>query len=113
MKVKRRLGEAYALYRLRVGRGTAYTSEVQGLLDALQKGGVIILIVHSYFHVLPPLWLLPIFWLTQKIFEFGMGLLDEKYLHWWQFENNYQSEHLNPWNKELMDAVRRIEKKLE
>lgn len=109
MAWKRKFGEAYILYRIRSGRGASFTGELDGLLNALQRGGVIILIINQYFHWLTPLWLLPAFWLAQKLFEYFAGWYDEKKLGWWQFENNYVTANTNPYMVKMMNHLIKIE----
>lgn len=111
MNWKRRFGEAYIKYKIRVGRGSTFTAEIEGVQNAFQKGGVIILIIKAYTGYLPPLWILPIIWLAQKMFEYFMGKYDQEHLHWHQFENQFASE-LNPWNTEVLERIKNIEEKL-
>lgn len=106
---KQMLGEIFVKYRIRVTRGSTFTSEIEGILNSFQKGGIIILLVNTYTGFLVPLWVLPLLWATQKIFEFSMGFLDEKYLHWWQYENRYTTEKLNPFNQEVLQRLRDLE----
>lgn len=104
------MGEAYIKYRMRVGRGNSYTGEINGLVDSLSKAGVIVIIISQYFNYKVPLWVLPLGWLVQKIVEFMLGYADEKYLHWWHFENEYLARNLNPWNQEVMAKLDQITK---
>lgn len=104
---KRKFGEAYIKYKIRVGRGASFTAEVEGLLGAVQKGGVIILLVKAYFGYLPPIWILPLIWFGQKYFEYKMGKYDQEELHWHQFENQFASE-LNPWNNEVLEKINKL-----
>lgn len=110
--LKYKIGSIFIKYRIRSGRGQVFTAEFEGLLSAIQKGGVIILLIKTYFGFLPPVWVLPIIWFGQRILEYILGLWDEKYLHWWMFENNYNSEHLNPWNKDLKDRIIDIQQRI-
>lgn len=105
---KRRFGEAYIKYKIRVARGSSFTSEVEGLQNAFQKGGVLILIIKAYTGYLPPLWILPIIWVAQKVFEYFMGKYDQEKLHWHQFENQFASE-LNPWNTEVLERLKNLQ----
>jgi hypothetical protein len=109
---KRRFGEAYMLYKIRAGRGAVFTAELEGLQNAFQKGGIIILLVDAYFHWLPPLWILPILWAAQKAFEYFMGWYDEKHLGWWRFSSEYEQRNVNPWNQEILERIKNIEDKL-
>lgn len=108
---KELLGDIFVKYRTRSGRGGVFTSEVDGLLNSFQRGGIIILIINSYFHVLTPLWILPVVWLAQKVFEYTMGWYDEVHLHWWQAENRYKYVNLDPFMVELMEKINEINKK--
>lgn len=110
--LKRRIGETYILYKIRVARGAVFTSEIDGVLNSFQKGGVIILLINSYFHWLPPLWLLPVLWAVQKALEYFLGWLDQNHLRWQHFENEYNSRYLNPWNEDLLNRVKSIEEHL-
>ncbi len=109
---KRKLGERYIKYKIRTNRGATFTAEIDSLKNALQTTGVAVLMINTYFHVLTPLWVLPALWLTQKVIEYCLGLLDERVLHWWHFENEYNSRNLNPWNREVLDRIINIENKL-
>ena len=96
MSLKRKLGDLFIKYRLRVGRGSVFTSELEGLKNALAYSSVLILTINQYFHWLAPLWVLPVAWLAQKIFEYLMGWYDEKVLGWWAAENQYVTVNTNP-----------------
>lgn len=112
--LKRTFGETYIKFKIRSGRGTTFTNEIEGLLNAIQRGGVIILLINTYFHVLAPLWLLVAAWLLQRTFEYFMGWLDEKHLKWWAFENHYlqNNKNINPFQNELLERIKNIENKL-
>lgn len=109
MKLKRKLGETYVKYKMRVGRGSSYTGEINGLLNSLSQAGIIVLLVKNYTGYQVPFYVLPVFWIIQKSIEYTLGHLDEKYLHWWQFENNYLARNLNPWNQEVMEKLNTIQ----
>lgn len=111
---RRSLGTAYIKYKIRVSRGNSFTSEINGILSAFQHGGIILLLISTYFHVLVPLFVLPVVWVTQKIVEYLIGYYDEKYMKLWAFETKYQQQNkdINPFQFELMQRLRRIEKKL-
>lgn len=112
MSWKARLGTAYIKYKIRVGRGSTFTSEIDGLVGAFQKGGVIVLLISAYFHVLVPLYVLPVLWLIQKGLEYVLGWYDEKHLKWWAFETKYQQNNpdINPFQYDLLRRVKRIER---
>lgn len=109
MTLRRKFGEAYILYKIRSGRGSSFTGEVDGLLNAFQRGGVLILIINQYFHWLTPLWLLPVFWIIQKAIEYYLGYKDEKKWGWWKFENNYVTANTNPFMAKMMEHLKTIE----
>lgn len=115
MSFKKRAGEAYIKYKIRAARGNTFTTELDGILNAFQKGGMILLLISTYFHVLVPLYILPLLWLAQKSFEYCMGYLDEHYLGWWKFETRYMNENvnINPYQVELMSHIKRIEEKID
>lgn len=54
MNWKRRLGEAYIKYKIRVGRGSSFTAEIEGVQNAFQKGVLLFLLLKhtpvSYLH---------------------------------------------------------------
>lgn len=106
--IKRKFGENYMLYKIRSGRGATFTAEIEGLQNAFQKGGVLILLIDAYFKWLPPIWILPVMWAAQKSFEYFMGWLDEKHLGWWRFSSEYEQRNINPWNIEMMQTVKEI-----
>lgn len=107
--LRRKIGELFIKYRVRSSRGAVFTSEIDGLLNAFTRGGVIILIINQYFHIRTPLWILPAIWASQKVFEYGMGTLDFYYLKWWQEENNYVSSQTNPYLVKMMEHLIKIE----
>ncbi len=115
MSFKRKFGEAYIKFKVRSGRGGTFTSELEGLKNALQSGGIIVILINTYFHVLAPWWVLPLAWVVQKVFEYCMGFLDEKHLKWWAFETKYMQENkdINPFQHELMLTLKDIKKKLD
>lgn len=110
--LKRKLGELFIKYRVRSGRGGVFTSEIDGLLNAFQRGGVVILLINSYFNILTPLWILPVFWLAQKLFEYGMGWYDEKVLGWHRAENNFIIANTNPFLVKMDEKLDEIKEKL-
>ena len=110
--LKKTLGEFFVKYRIRVTRGATFTSEIEGIFNSFQKGGIIILLVNTYTGILIPVWVLPLLWFIQKTFEFTMGFIDEKYLHWWQYENRYTTEKLNPFNQDILRRLTEIESEI-
>lgn len=112
--LKRRIGEVYIKYKIRVGRGQTFLAEIDGVINAFQKGGIILLLISTYFNYLLPLYLLPLFWILQKIIEYFLGWLDQKHLGWWRFETRYmqENENINPFQAELMSRIKNIEDKL-
>jgi hypothetical protein len=107
------IGLYLAKFRLRAGRGNTWTSELKGMFLIMAGGGAILLTIEKYFGILLPLWVLPVIWVVQKVLEVIMGRIDEKYLKFWQIETEYLSRHLNPWNMELLDRVKKIQEKLD
>ena len=104
----KKYGRYLAKWRLRTARGNAWTSEIKGMIAFASSGGVILLVMDRYFSILVPLWILFVLWFIQKIVEYVMGRIDEKYLKFWQIETEYASRELNPWNAELMDKIDEI-----
>lgn len=94
--LRTRIGLVFVKYRTRSSRGGVFTSELDGAINAFQRGGVILLIINQYFEIKTPLWIVPLVWLGQKLFEYGMGWLDEKHLGWWKAENQYVTVNTNP-----------------
>lgn len=109
---KRRLGESYMLFKIRSGRGGTFTAELDGIVNAFNRGGILIILFNTYFHWLPPIWILPIIWAIQKAFEYGMGFYDEKHLGWWRFSSDYEQRNINPYSQELLSRIKNIEKKI-
>ena len=110
--LKRIVGEVYIKYRIRIGRGGTFTSEVTSVLNSVQQGGILIILISQYTHWLMPLWLIPALWFLKQALEYFLGWLDQNHLHWQQFENQYTAEFLSPWNIEAMERLKRIEDKL-
>jgi len=108
--LRRKLGELFIKYRVRSGRGAVFTAEIQGLRLAFTEGGVILIVINQYFHVLAPLWIIPLFWLLQKAFEYFAGWYDEKYLGWHRAENNFIIANTNPF---LVSMDKKIDEVLE
>lgn len=109
---KRIFGEAYMLFKIRSGRGGTFTAEIDGLVNAFNRGGIIIILINTYFHWLPPIWIIPLIWLLQKGTEYLLGWYDQNHLHWQQFETDYTARNLNPWNVELLNRVKNIENEI-
>lgn len=109
--LRRSIGEIFVIYRLRSSRGTIFTNEFEGMINAATRGGIIIMLINQYFHVLAPLKYLFIAWILQKGFEYFMGWLDEKHLGWWKFETHYlqNNPEINPFQNELLERVKNIE----
>ena len=105
------LGDKYTSYRQRSGRGGVYLSEIDGIKNAFTQGGVFISTIFLYTHFLLPWWCIPLIWFGQKLAEYGMGLLDQKVLHWWHKENNFKYL-TDPFMQELMERIKNIEDKL-
>lgn len=110
--ISNKLGTLYANYRLNSGRGGIFTAEIMGIMQAMTQGGVIILLLDSYFHIKPPIWIIPIIWIIQKSFETFMGWLDREHLHWWQKENNLAKIHTEPFLVAMDDKLKKILEKL-
>lgn len=102
------IGYYFAKFRARTARGNTWTSEMKGLVLFFSSGGVIILLIDKYFGFLPPLWILPLLWLAQKVFEYWLGRFDEKKLKFWQIENVYLTEKVNPFNENLLKKIHKI-----
>lgn len=100
------------LFKIRSGRGATFTAEIDGMQNAFQKGGMIILLIDAYFNWLPPLWILPILWITQKTFEYFMGWYDEHHLGWWRFQSEYEQRNVNGWSQEVLQDLKEIKSKL-
>lgn len=109
MSFKRKFGEHYMLFKIRSGRGGTFTAEIDGIVNAFQRGGIIILLINTYFHWLPPLWILPVIWGLQKGFEYMMGFIDEHHLGWWKFQSEYEQRNINPWSQEVICKLNNIE----
>lgn len=88
--------------------GAAYLSEIEGLKNALQSGGVIVLLISAYWHVLVPIWVLILAWAVQKVIEYSMGYLDEKYLGWSAAQNRYATSTMNPFFSEMSKEIKEI-----
>ena len=110
--LKRVIGESYVKYKIRVSRGGTFTSEVTAIMNSVQQGGILLLLVNQYTHWLLPLWLIPALWFIKQGVEYFMGWYDQTHLHWQQFENQYNAEMLSPWNTEIMNRVKNIEESL-
>lgn len=102
----------WAKYRNRSGRGNALTGELKGLFLILSQGGVLLLVIERFFGILLPLWVLPVFWIIQKIVEYYLAKFDQKVLKFWQAENDFASRQTNPFNDELLSRIKNIENKL-
>jgi len=112
MTFKRKLGEAYGRYKVRIGRGASFTGEISGFISGLGSASAITLLINSYTEIKIPFYVLPIVYVTQKLLEYTLGYLDEKYLHWWHYENEYVSRNLNPWNQEVMEKLNFIKENM-
>jgi hypothetical protein len=108
-----RLGLLFAKYRLRAGRGNALTSELKGIVVLFAAGSAIFVYLERVTDILFPWWSLLVFWVIQKVAEVAVAWFDEKKMKWWQIENEYLSRHVNPFNAELMDRIKRIQEKLD
>ena len=49
------------------------------------------------------------FVIAKKIGEYGLGYLDE-HLGFWKYENDYTSRQINPFNHEMMERLKNIER---
>lgn len=112
MTFKRKLGEAYVRYKLRSNIGQSYTGEIQGIINGIVSGGVIVMLVEKYAHILIPWQAIVIAYVLQKYIEYRLGLADEKHLHLTAYLNNYNAEHLNPYQKEIKEMLVDIKSKL-
>lgn len=109
MSLKYKLAEAFVKFRARCGRGSSFTGEIQGFVNAFSQGGIILLIVDRFFDILLPLWILPLVWLFQKMVEYSIGRYDEKYLGLWHLEARYIPYNIDPWKKEVLGRIKNIE----
>lgn len=103
-----KIGIYLAKYRLRSARGNAWTSELKGIFLMFSSGGVVLLLIDRYFHILLPIWWLPVLWFIQKVVEYFLGRLDEKHFKFWQTEIEYSYKEINPFNQDLMNKIDEI-----
>lgn len=110
--LKRIIGEIYVKYRIRIGRGATFTSEITSILNSIQQGGILVLLLNQYTHWLMPIWFIAFLWVFKQGLEYLMGWYDQEHLHWQQFENQFTSSQLNPWNDELMRKIDNLQEDL-
>lgn len=106
-----KLGDKYTSYRQRSGRGGVFLSEIEGFKNAFSANAIIVIAINQYFHWLAPFWFLFVIWLAQKFLEYGMGWLDQVFLHWWQKENNFKYL-TDPFMQDLMETTKKTEERL-
>ena len=111
--LKRKIGVIYVKMRLRSDRGETLLSIPNSLINAGQKGGILILLISTYFDFLVPIWIVVILYIGHKVAEYTLGWYDEKHLKFWHLESEYTQRNVNPYYQELMQRVKNIEEALE
>lgn len=113
MKIPEWLKKAVAKFYLRYQRGNNLANFLRDMFIII-AGGIIIFeyINKNYNFYITPIWI----WLLLSavgviIILYFIGCLDEKY-GFWKVEARYSTEIINPYFKEMMDKIDRIEKKL-
>lgn len=111
-KGERKVAESLAKYTLRTGRGGGLIGQITDMGRDMLQGTVFIFAINEVIGLsIPVLWL-PIIVVGKKGCEYLLGWFDEK-VGFWKIENDYASRRINPFNKELLDTIKRIEEKVE
>ncbi len=107
----RKLANLWIAQRFYQSRGSVYTGQLRSLLNSVQAGGIIFLLVKAVWNVMPPLWLLPVFWLIQLAVETFIGRLDFKKWKVGQTEGLFGFQY-SPLSVETLRRLKNIEKKV-
>lgn len=106
-----RIRDHVARYMLRSARGQGLLDKIIDPIRDILDGTVYLFALKGLFGVSLPYYALVLIVTVKKGLEVLIGYMDE---HWgfWKAENWYTSYMLNDFNKELMDRIKNIERKL-
>lgn len=107
---RHKIAQKIAVFFLRSGRGQGLIQKVIDPVKDILDGTVYLFALKGLFNISLPFYALIGIVAVKKCTEVIIGYADE---HWgfWKAENYYSSYELSPYNKELMDRVKRIEEK--
>ena len=111
MTYKRKIAETLAKFFLRSGRGQGLTNRIIDPIKDILQGTVYLFAIKELFGItINPEYLVFIV-IAKSIIEYLLGWFDQR-VGFWKIENEYATHELNPFNKELMERIKRIEHKM-
>ncbi len=78
------------------------------MIKDILEGTVYLFAIKGLTGIIIPPWVLIPLMVLKKTLEYFLGWFDQK-VGFWKIENAYASEHLNPFNEELMKRIKNIE----
>ena len=81
-----------------------FTDVGRDILD----GTVYVFAIKGLFGVEVTMKMLVAIVITKKVCEYVVGYIDE-HVGFWKFENDYMSREINPFNKEMLERIKKIE----
>ena len=112
--------EQYIKFEMRCDRGQRLSDILTRPIEAIIfKGGFIVgwveLIAYKT-EISIPMWFwgvtLPVLYVIQKMTEYHIGRFDQKKLKSWEIAVDWENKHISTWEKEKMDILRKLNKKL-
>lgn len=111
-----KLKRGAAKYFIRSGRGGGLMNQITDLPRDFLQGTVYILAINGVFDtgigVDASAQIIFGFVIVKKAGEYILGFIDE-HIGFWKYENDYTSREINPYNKEMLNRVKNIEKMLD
>lgn len=93
---------------MRMGRGDGLLGRFIDPLRDVLDGTVYMFAIKGVFGISISLSTLVLIIIFKKAAEYMIGYADEV-VGFWKFENEYASREINPFNKELLDRIKKIE----
>lgn len=103
--------EAFAKYMIRTGHGNGLMNHVTDIPRDMLEGTVYLFAIKGLIGISLSPTLIPIIVISKKIVEYFLGFVNEK-IGFLKTQNDITSRELNPFNKELLDRIKGIEKNL-
>ena len=108
ISVRRRLGNLWLLQRFYQSRGASYTGWLMGLMNMVQTGGILVLLL-SPQNSKPAIWVFIIAWLLQQSFETWWGYKDYTKYKLAQTEGLLGLPY-SPYALEVLKRIKKIER---
>lgn len=106
---ERKIAVGLAKYVLRSGRGCGLLSHILDVGKDMLEATVYLFALKGLLGIQLPPAIIPVIVIAKKSFEYFIGWFDEK-VGFWKIEADYSSREINPYNAEVLDRIKEIER---